>query len=349
MKEELIFHGVPRGYDVWGGSPDKYFDSFYGSPEIYKDADPLMVLEIRKSENRFFSYYTFLKYKNINAVDNRPGSYFGMTFKAEGKYCTAVSTLYNLFFQIYEKYIKNTIIKKEGDSGVYLLSSFESAASSLKEISKVFFEQLSGNFHDDFEDLSQNISKKNAERNLYYNIDDIDSSAFFNASMNYGKILISAGYPAKDEIVEKYQKNQSRIKEYKASLEQLAEQNKIIPQLQGRIQKLQSEIREKENSLKSEYEKNTVLVRRVKEVERELTDYKSIAEIKERVSEIKRPICELSDILRDKIQDNNLSFPQRVSSKIRQGRSIRSNLEIMIMAVMVLLMAFLILIYLKLL
>ena len=41
MKAALIFHGVPRGYDVWGGNPDKYFDSFASSDKnsVFEDKE----------------------------------------------------------------------------------------------------------------------------------------------------------------------------------------------------------------------------------------------------------------------------------------------------------------------
>lgn len=339
MKAALIFHGVPRGYDVWGGNPDKYFDSFYGSLEIYKDAEPLMVLEIRKNENRFFSYYTFVKYKNLNAVDNRPGSYFGMTLKVDGQYCTDVTTLYDLFLKIYDKYIINTIIKKDGETGTYLVQSFESVASHLKEINRIFFEQIKSNFHDDFEPLSQGISKTNGGRHLYYNVDDIDCLSFFKASMNFGKILISAKYPTKDEILEdlhkKFQKGQSVIKEYGTSVEQLKEQNQLIPKLQEKLQIFQSEINKKEISLRSEREKNTLLEQNVKELEHKLAFCTSFTEIKELISKIDKPICELADILRNKFPDSNLSS-ERVSLKKDRRKSGKLNLKLTGLAAVVL-------------
>jgi uncharacterized surface anchored protein len=91
MKYELVYHGVPRGHQVWSGTLDKYYETFYGSEEVYKnvykDVKDLMILEIRKFEGKYFSYYTFINYKNVIAEDGRLYEYVLTNKLVYGEVC----------------------------------------------------------------------------------------------------------------------------------------------------------------------------------------------------------------------------------------------------------------------
>ena len=112
----LVFHGVPQGHDVFGGAGDKYFESFYGINDSYKGANTVFVVEIRKDDSGWCSYYSYIRPKNVVANSGRSGSYYGMSYKVVGQYCTDVYSLFQLFDKIYEEKIIGSIIQRTGNT-----------------------------------------------------------------------------------------------------------------------------------------------------------------------------------------------------------------------------------------
>ena len=96
MLSEFVFHGVPQGHDSWGTTGDRYYESFYGIGDFCKGAKTVLIVEIRKDVTGFCSYYTYVRPQNVVAQGGRTGSYFGMSLKIEGQYCTDVYSLFQL-------------------------------------------------------------------------------------------------------------------------------------------------------------------------------------------------------------------------------------------------------------
>lgn len=326
MKYELVYHGVPRGHQVWGGTLDKYYETFYGSEEVYrnvyKDVKALMILEIRKFEGKYFSYYTFINYKNVIAEDGRPGSYFAMTFKVEGHYCTAVHYLYDLLSQVYNKYVLSEVLSVNGDSQKYKIDKFELVSAKLTAATNIFTEQINTNFANDFEEIDANLVKKYAERNSYYNLNDVDSKAFFDSTLSYGKILISPDYAAKDVRLERINsqlaKQNDEISSLKVIIEQLETQNKVIPSMQDNLKttsvqigELSETIEKYKKALVAEKAKVSNYELQIKDLSSQLQKFHSHTTARELIQRIEQPLCELAEIARmHKQQEKEISNGQ---------------------------------------
>lgn len=309
MKMELVLHGVPQGHKVWGGAPDKYYESFYGSNDIYNDANSLMVTEIRKCENVYCSYYTLIRYKRVNAENGRSGSYFGLTFKVNGKYCIDVYSLYDLMTQIYSRYIVNVILAKEGESEKYIIEDFSAVDGQIKEATKVFMDNIQSHLRDDFVDIDPKLQKKYSSKIMYYNLDDVNSETFFKDTLNSGRILVSPEYPTKDMVVEnvinQLRKGQDSIKGYQTSVEQLTVQNKVIPGQLKKIQDLAKELEEANSIIekyKNDFNEKNIKIKQLEQsiisLNKELNSYKSSENVKKLVSSLEGPLNELVDILK---------------------------------------------------
>ena len=338
MRMELVIHGVPQGHKVWGGAPDKYYESFYGNNDIYKDANSLMVAEIRKCEKDYYSYYTLIRYKRVNAENGRSGSYFGLTFKVKGQYCTDVYTLYDLITQIYSRYILNVILTKEGESEKYIIEDFSAVDDHIKDATKIFMDNIQSYFKDDFVDIDSKLQKKYPSQVLYYNLDDVNSETFFKDTLGSGKILISPEYPTKDMAVEnainQLRKGQESIRVYQTSVEQLTAQNKVIPVQLQTIKGLEKEL-EDANTVVEKYkndlsEKNKRVIQleqNINTLNKELSSHKSSAHVKQLVSNIEKPLNELVEILKGFRESNDIDKSIDHNGDIKQSGTKNFNIK----------------------
>lgn len=260
---EFVFHGVPQGFDVWGTSGDKYYESFYNILESFKGAKSAFVVEIRKDSNKWCSYYSYVRAQNVIAEGGRTGSYFGMSLKMDGEYCTDVYSLFQLMETIYEQKISGKIIAQSGSNEKYVIASFSNADLGLKEISDVAITQIRSNFENDFEAINITATKPNASISLYYNINDVNSETFFNAVKSYGKIFISQIYPSKDAIINGLTSSDKKYQAIKAEYEEqislLKKDNQQISGLKGTVTSLSQELEHTKAIVKSlSEEKNSL-------------------------------------------------------------------------------------------
>lgn len=260
---EFVFHGVPQGFDVWGTSGDKYYESFYNILESFKGAKSALVVEIRKDSNKWCSYYSYVRPQNVIAEGGRTGSYFGMSLKMDGEYCTDVYSLFQLMETIYEQKISGKIIAQSGSNEKYLIASFSNADVGLKEISDIAITQIRSNFENDFDTIDITATKPNASISLYYHINDVNSGSFFNASKSYGKIFISQIYPSKDAIINGLTSSDKKYQAIKAEYEEqislLKKDNQQIPGLKGTVTSLSQELEHTKAIVKSlNEEKNSL-------------------------------------------------------------------------------------------
>lgn len=250
---ELVFHGVPQGHDVWGSSGDKYYESFYNILEQFKGAKSAFVVEIRKDANKICSYYSYIRSKNVVAESGREGSYFGFSLKVDGQFCTDVFSLYTLFEKVYREKIAGKVLSVSGNAERFNYAKFSDAESILVDVRNLTMSMLQGNFENDFDDIDATFSKEQAQTNVYYNPDDVNSEAFFDATRICGKVYISPDYPSKDTLLKNLTAIENRYKSAKAELEakieKLEEENHVIPGLKQEITALKHQIGQSQEKL----------------------------------------------------------------------------------------------------
>ncbi len=305
MTTEFVLHGVPQGHDTWGTHGDNYYDTFYSDKEIYKGAKTILVVEIRKKNGIWCSYYTYIKPQNVIAAEGRTGSYFGMTLCFEEFYCTDVYSLYRLFDEIYDKKIFGKVIEKSGASDKYIIKSFNEEDSFLRGVSQIVSSNIRDNFSGDIEKIASSVIKDKATVACYYNLDDVDSQSFFSATKRFGKILISREYPSKivqiQNLRDSDQRHQEQISDYESQINSLQEQNKAIPGLKEQVQRLRAESEAERKKLYSEKEKleneKAELEKRCSSLQESVERYKGQADISKIAEKLEPSLTELLSLL----------------------------------------------------
>lgn len=309
MLSEFVFHGVPQGHDSWGASGDRYFESFYGIGDFCKGAKTVLIVEIRKDVTGFCSYYTYVRPQNVVAQGGRTGSYFGMSFKIEGQYCTDVYSLFQLFDKIYEEKILGSIIERTGNTEQYLIASFSDAGATLKTIAQLADNQVKNNFASDFDDIDASFTKQHATMSVYCNLDDVNSEAFFNTTRVYGKVFVSPEYASKDSIIASFSSSDKKYQALKADYEKqiadLQKENSQIPQLKSRVNALdadynaaQKKLQELQATTASLKSSNTTLDQQLKKVQQECEQLKRSSNIGQVADRLEPSLNELLGIMR---------------------------------------------------
>lgn len=309
MISEFVFHGVPQGHDSWGTSGDRYYESFYGIEDFCKGAKTALVVEVRKDTIGFCAYYTYVRPQNVVAQGGRTGSYFGMSLKIEGQYCTDVYSLFQLFDKIYEEKIVGSIIERTGNAEKYLVASFSDAETTLKAIAQLADNQVRNNFASDFEDIDATFTKQNATISVYCNLDDVNSEAFFNTTRVYGKVFVSPEYPSKDAIIASFSSSDKKYQALKADYEKqiadLQKENSQIPQLKSRVATFESDynavqkkLQELQASVSSLKSSNTSLDQQLRKSQQECEQLKRSSNVGKVADRLEPTLTELLGIMR---------------------------------------------------
>ena len=309
MLSEFVFHGVPQGHDSWGTSGDRYYESFYGIGDFCKGAKAVLIVEIRKDATGFCSYYTYVRPQNVVAQGGRTGSYFGMSLKIVGQYCTDVYSLFQLFDKIYEEKIVGSIIERTGNTEQYLIASFSDAGANLKTIAQLADNQVKNNFASDFDDIDALFTKQHATVSVYCNLDDVNSESFFNTTRVYGKVFVSPEYPSKDAIIASLSSSDKKYQTLKADYEKqiadLQKENSQIPQLKNRVTTLESDhsaaqknLQELQASVSSLKSSNTSLDQQLKKAQQECEQLKRTSNVGQVAERLEPTLNELLGIMR---------------------------------------------------
>ena len=309
MLSEFVFHGVPQGHDSWGTTGDRYYESFYGIGDFCKGAKAVLIVEIRKDATGFCSYYTYVRPQNVVAQGGRTGSYFGMSLKIDGQYCTDVYSLFQLFDKIYEEKIVGSIIERTGNTEQYLVASFSDAGATLKTIAQLADNQVKNNFASDFDDIDALFTKQYATMSVYCNLDDVNSEAFFNTTRVYGKVFVSPEYPSKDSIIASLSSSDKQHQALKADYEkqiiELKKENSQIPQLKSRVTTLESDhsaaqkkLQELQASVSSLKSSNISLDQQLRKAQQECEQLKRSSNVGQVADRLEPTLNELLGIMR---------------------------------------------------
>lgn len=334
----IVFHGVPQGHDVFGDVIDKYYETFYGNGDTYKSVNVVFVVEVRRDVSGLCSYYSYVRPHNIVAYSGRSGSYFGMTLKVEGQYCTDVYSLYQLFDKIYDEKVIGTIIKQAGNTEQYCIASFADAEYQLKAISQLADNQITANFSSDFEVIDSSFTKQHATTSVYYNLDDVNSESFFSATKVYGKIFISPEYASKDSVISSLSSSDKRYQalkvEYEKQIAELKKENAQIPELKSQLSKLQADCdmltkqyRDIQTEASSHKNTNTSLSQQLKKTQQELERLKKTSNVVQATDRLEGPLNELLGIMRSVKPSPIPQNPIRTNDIVENGKHRHSPYE----------------------
>lgn len=192
LKICLLVHGVPQGHKIWGDCPtsdDKAFlPTFYNNVTVYDVAETMKV-DIYNGN----CYYTFIKGMNVNAADNRPGSYFALTLKTNNYYAD-VQNIYYILKKAYEKMCIGMCVKEDGVATTFIVTDFQSIAQKLNDMQmhvRNYIEQFS--VVPDVMPLP-GIAEMHSNACPRLNLHECDAKAALHAMKNSGSLMVSPYY-----------------------------------------------------------------------------------------------------------------------------------------------------------
>lgn len=134
MNAELYIHG-PRHAIYGKRDEDSYFQGFDNSK--IKD-DIRFTVEVRKNENKLYTYYNYLRYSNVTDIAGRTGAYIGLTLRLDAYYAN-LNVVYTLLNNIFSKSVVGTLIRQTSTGYQYNVDNFEhSKTEILEKIEKPF-------------------------------------------------------------------------------------------------------------------------------------------------------------------------------------------------------------------
>ena len=308
MQIDFVIHGVPQGHQVWGTRSDKYYETFYGQYDIYRKTKMVFVVEVRDNNGLRSCYYSLIRPQNILAAGGRKGSYFGMSIRVEGCYCTDVYSLFKLFELTYDQFIANKILVKNGESEQFAYESLETPKSIFTDASKYILSQIQTHLNSEFEEIDNSFTKKNAQITEYYHPDDVNCEAFLNATKLDGRVIISDDYPTKDSMIRSYKNREKQYQDTKKTddeqIDSLKKENdslkvykqkyngqvKELEDLRANDQKLKTNLNAANAEIASLKQKNSSLASQVDQI-------KNAANIRQIASSLEKSMSDMLPIL----------------------------------------------------
>lgn len=242
----FAIHGTPGKSECWGmPDDDGYLKSFYDKANSATEQTRLDI-DFRIVDNTVCSYYHYLKLNNISNSDARPGGYFGMSIRFEGAYCADVSSIYQLFDQLFELVVCKSLLKPSGTGMQYRFSSFKDCQTELENIEGKVKKNILEQFNDDIKRFSQNYSPKHNGEITQFNVSDTGSGYFQQVLFQDAEVFVSTEYPL---LVEK-----SKIleKEKREQLELIKSQQKELFQKDGQISELNDTVANQGRTIKKQ-------------------------------------------------------------------------------------------------
>lgn len=353
MQIDFVIHGVPQGHQIWGTRSDKYYESFYDKSDIYGTSKMVFVVEVRDNNGLRNCYYSLIRPQNILAASGRPGSYFGMSIRVEGNYCTDVYSLFNLFELSYNQFIAKKILVKNGESEQYAIESFESKSDIFSELSKYILSQIQTHLSSEFEEIDNSFTKKNAQITDYYHPDDVNSEAFFNATKVDGRVIISSDYPTKDSVIKNLRIREKQLQDAKKNDDELIktlqnENDSLKPYKQkysGQLKELEEgkiEEQKLRTSLNEATKELSSLRHRVGSLTSQLDQLKNASNIRQIANNLEKSMSEMLPILRNFAPEArpNSTFNNDYEDKGSNKKGLSTTIIVIIVILIILLCLF---------
>lgn len=196
MDIEIFVHGVPNGHDTWGKtSVEKYFDSFYG-PSC--NDERRYHIQVVQSDGKFFCYYNYLVYNNVQDYNGRSGSFIGLTVRMDG-YCKDFSVVYSVLDIVFNAYLKHNIIEQDNNRWRYLVASFKEKNDILNSVYDATFHLLTQVLKKDNICSLNGFVYNKTSKLLSYNLNEVSNQTVEQIIRQYGQIILSPFYPTNKE------------------------------------------------------------------------------------------------------------------------------------------------------
>lgn len=246
MTYYFAIHGVPQGSQQWGDIQDRdYISSFYNSVSA-QNVPTQMIVDIRYLGNKICTYYHYLVYNNVLAANARPGSYFGMTLCFEGSYSEAVSNIYDLMNQCFNKVVCPRLLVASNQSYKYAIADFSSQeGTAILSMIDAAIRKNVGVFSDSLRPFPQGYKPNHRDDNYIdsWNLNDVGNRTFISTLLEDAIISISPSYPVMQEKVKLLQRQSTQ---HRATIDSLTEENQSM---RGGIATLNKTVEEQNNTI----------------------------------------------------------------------------------------------------
>ena len=305
MNVEFQIHGVlATGQSVWKQDDMDYYKTFYAQ----RAENTLMTVEALRRPHGLCTYYSYLRSNNV--VSAREGSYFGMTVRIDGAFCTDVRGMYDILDNLFEKMVVGKILLPiEGGRLKFAVDRFEDLSDYLTQLEQNFFGMYNAFFA-----ISDFISLTSASLSNRYKVNPIDITLtlvrqLFNQHLKIG---------VSPEIVPL--SAQESIRKAHADIER--ERQQLLSGVNERTEEI--------TNLRTEID-------RLRQDNQRLTNHAQSSnldgEINEMLRQIGKPISRLSKVICDR-------FPEEISNEKKEDKGLNTLLLWAILALIIIMNLF---------
>ena len=262
MEVEVFLHGKPKGYSFIGKSDEfSYCSTFYTN----QNEEEKLVIELRNIGNTTFCYYTYIKSKNVNDADSRPGGYKALTIRLD-YFCRDTIALYFILKAIYKKHVVGNFVQEVGDTTKYVVENLSTKESELDNIMRTFVQLLSLQIpSSEFAKIRfEKIPNQNGTVQL--SLLDCSNDSVLNGIKKSGKVSVSMSYPSVRERnlrIELKKEMEIRTHEFESELHH--RDMRFRDELSMKVEQLKKSLSERENII-AKLENEMAMNRRNKEV-----------------------------------------------------------------------------------
>ena len=235
MKVEIFLHGVPIGQDYFGIQDEvEYTSSFY----CKSDESIKLEVEVRRNQDKVYTYYTYLRYNNILGSSNRSGSYFGLTLRLDAYY-TDIVLIYNILDVTFNKYVVGTILEPIGKNYKYINPDFVSKKVEIGLLQQGVISLMKDSFiSKDLIALDDSFVKPVSvyER---YNLADVNKELLLVSIKKYSRVVLSPEYKTLEVValtkqIGEIKDSKNVIDAYKQKIVELELTNKKLKEESGK-------------------------------------------------------------------------------------------------------------------
>lgn len=284
MNAELYIHG-PRHAIYGKRDEDAYFQGFDNSK--IKD-DIRFTVEVRKNENKLYTYYNYLRYANVTDIAGRTGAYIGLTLRLDAYYAN-LNIVYTILNSIFSKSVVGTLVRQTSTGYQYNVDNFEHSKTEILDKIEKPFGTILANIMSPQEvyQLDANFISPNILGQGKYIVKGIDDAKDIRKRLaeikSIGRIVFSSLQPIEQLqiVIDQCEREKQKFAESKqgeiTNLEktisltrsELANSQSQVSQLNGEVEKLSDELSNLKREIKA-FEEEKKNLDRIKAKKNEL-------------------------------------------------------------------------------
>ena len=345
MNAELYIHG-PRHAIYGKRDEDAYFQGFDNS----KIKDEIrFTVEVRRNENKLYTYYNYLRYSNVTDIAGRTGAYIGLTLRLDAYYAN-LNVVYTILNNIFSKSVVGTLVKQTNTGYQYNVDNFEHSKTEILEKIEKPFGTILANILSPQEVylLDANFINPNILSQGKYIVKGIDDTKDLRKRLaeikSIGKIVFSSIQPIEQLqiVIDQCEREKQKFAESKqgeiTNLEktisitrsELANSQIQVSQLNGEVESLTNELSNLKHEIQS-FEEDKKNLDKLKDEKKELDKqnkqlHSNLEEIQKKVKSQEQNARSLYNKL-DSLQSDKEDLKKQIKEQDKQIASLKNKIS----------------------